>query len=165
MNSFPPQQPAPDATLAHAHRFYGGSRGVLHFSNREFVYPAGRLIISRTDLNGVITHCNEAFVEISGYGRAELLGQPHAILRHPDMPRLAYQGLWDTLKAGGKWHGYVKNLRKDGSHYWVYATAVPNKRRGEVVGYTSVRREASRRKIDEAEALYAQLLRQERAQA
>ena len=158
---FPPQQPAPDATRAHSHTYHDGRTGTLHASARERPYPAGRLIISRTDLNGVITHCNDAFVEISGYERSELIGQPQAILRHPDMPRAPYRDLWATLRAGGKWHGYIKNLCKDGSHYWVYATAVPNRRRGEVVGYTSVRREASRRRIEEAVALYEELSRQE----
>ncbi|MCZ2090430.1 MAG: PAS domain-containing protein [Burkholderiales bacterium] len=158
---FTVQQPAADATRALEHRYHDGRTAILYVSDRERPYPAGRLIISRTDLDGIITHCNEAFVEISGYERDELIGQPQSVLRHPDMPQAAYEDLWRTLRAGNKWHGYIKNLCKDGSHYWVYATAVPNKRNGQVVGYTSVRREPSRRKIDEAEALYKQLLAKE----
>ena len=79
------------------------------------------------------------------------------------MPRLAFKGLWDTLTSGQKWHGYVKNLRKDGAHYWVYATAVPNIRTGVIAGYTSVRRKPSRTRIAELSALYAQWLQEEKA--
>lgn len=156
--SFPPQTPASDATHERPHSYHDGRTSTLMVSQRERPYPEGRLIVSRTDLNGTITHCNDAFVEISGYTRDELIGQPHCILRHPDIPRAIYQDLWSTLQAGKKWHGYVKNLCKDGSHYWVYATAVPNRRGGQVVGYSSVRREPSRKKIAEAEARYKEML-------
>ena len=105
----------------------------------------------------MLIHVNDAFVEISGYSEDELIGQPQSILRHPDMPRAAYKDLWDTVQAGNKWHGDVKNLCKDGSHYWVYATVVPNVRRGETVGYTSVRRKPSRSKIEAATVQYAQM--------
>ena len=94
---------------------------------------------------------------MSGYTREELIGTPHCVLRHPDMPRAVFQELWDTLSAGQKWHGYVKNLRKDGGFYWVYASAVPNVREGQIVGYTSVRRKPSRKRIEQAIALYAQM--------
>lgn len=156
--AFPPMQPAADAVQAHQITYHDGSTRSVQVSEREIPYPEGRLIISRTDLNGILTHANEAFVELSGYPREELIGQPHAILRHPDMPKAAFKDLWDTMQAGKKWHGYVKNLRKDGSHYWVYATAVPNVRGGKVVGYTSVRRKPSRKKIDELSAVYKQWL-------
>jgi aerotaxis receptor len=79
------------------------------------------------------------------------------------MPKIAFKGLWDDLAARKKWHGYVKNLRKDGSFYWVYATAVPNIRNGEVVGYTSVRRKPSRTRIAELERVYRQWLAEEKA--
>jgi len=155
---FPPMQPAADATVSRPHVYQDGRTATLMLSERERPYPEGRLIVSRTDLNGIITHCNEAFVEISGYAREELIGQPHCILRHPDIPRAVYEDLWNTLKAGKKWFGYVKNLCKDGSHYWVYATAVPNMRGGKIVGYSSVRREPSRRKIEEAAARYKEMI-------
>jgi len=99
--------------------------------------------VSRTDVNGVITQANKSFIEMSGFEEAELIGAPHYILRHPDMPPAACKDLWDTVAAGNKWHGYVKNLRKDGAFYWVYATVIPNVRQGKVVGYTSVRRKPS----------------------
>ena len=156
--AFPPMQPAADATVAREHQYHGGFGRTVMISEREIPYPEGRLIISRTDLNGVLTHANEAFVELSGYTHDELIGQPHNILRHPDMPRAAFKDLWDTVPAGKKWHGYVKNLRKDGSFYWVYATAVPNVRGGKIVGYTSVRRKPSRNKIAEISATYKEWL-------
>lgn len=154
--AFPNMQFAPDATQEHHLTFHDGAQRTVRVSQRERPYPKGRLIVSRTDLNGVITHCNHAFVEISGYERDELIGQPHCVLRHPDIPHAIYTDLWGTLQRGEKWHGALKNLCKDGSHYWVYATVIPNVRDGKVVGYASVRREASRRRITEAEALFKQ---------
>jgi PAS domain S-box-containing protein len=134
----------------------GSSRTVL-VTDIETPMPDGRLIVSRTDPAGIITHVNDSFVAMAGFSREELIGVPHYILRHPDMPAVAFQGLWETVLAGKKWHGYVKNLRKDGGFYWVYATVIPNIRNNEVVGYTSVRRKPSRRKVEEAQALYKTL--------
>lgn len=131
----------------------GTSRTVL-VTDIETPFPDGKLIVSSTDPQGVITHVNQAFVEMSGYTEDELLGTPHHILRHPFMPGPAFKDLWDTVATGAKWSGYVKNLRKDGGYYWVYATVIPNVRNGEVVGYTSVRRKPSRTKVAECEALY-----------
>lgn len=141
--------------------FHDGSTRRVFVTNIETPFPTGKLIVSRTDRAGIITHVNRSFVEMSGYSEEELIGQPHSILRHPDMPRAAFKGLWDVVKTGQKWHGYVKNLRKDGGFYYVYATIVPNVRNGEIVGYTSVRREPSRRKMEEALALYSQLIKAE----
>ncbi len=138
----------------------GSSRQVLVTEN-EVPYPEGKLIVSRTDNAGIITHCNQSFVDMSGYSEAELIGQPHHILRHPDMPAAAFGDLWDTVQRSEKWHGYVKNLRKDGNYYWVYATVIPNVRKGEVVGFTSVRRKPSRRRVEESASLYAELLKGE----
>ena len=150
------QKPSGDST-EHTLTFFDGTTRTVYDTGVERPYPDGKLIISRTDLNSVLTHVNDAFVEISGYTEGELIGKPQCILRHPDMPKAAYADLWNTIKAGKKWHGYVKNLCKDGSHYWVYATVVPNVRRGETVGYTSVRRKPSRSKIEEAIKQYAAL--------
>ena len=138
----------------------GRTRRVL-VVDHEVPYPDGKLIVSRTDTAGVITHANQAFVDMSGYERDELIGENHNILRHPDMPRAAFKELWSTLLDGRKWHGYVKNLRKDGAHYWVFATAIPNVRDGRVVGYTSVRRKPSRSKVNECIALYARMRAEE----
>lgn len=136
--------------------FDGTSRKVL-VTDLESPFPEGRLIVSRTDPEGIITHVNQSFIDMSGYSREELLGAPHYILRHPDMPPVAFKGLWDTLANGEKWQGYVKNLRKDGGFYWVKATVIPNIRNNKVVGYTSVRRKPSRQKIAECMRLYPTL--------
>ena len=155
-------RPVADAIESRLTYTNGDSRTVFA-SNVEVPFPEGRLIVSRTDLEGILTHANDAFVELSGYTRDELIGQPQYILRHPDMPKIAFKGLWDDMAARKKWHGYVKNLRKDGAYYWVYATAVPNIRNGEVVGYTSVRRKPSRTRINELIPVYAQWLADEKA--
>lgn len=83
-------------------RFTDGTTRTVFSTDIEVPFPEGRLIVSRTDLNGLITHANDAFVEMSGYARDQLIGQPHHILRHPDMPKIAFQGLWDDLVAGKK---------------------------------------------------------------
>ncbi|QBQ55086.1 PAS domain-containing protein [Nitrosococcus wardiae] len=133
---------------------YGiGPRRVL-YTEIEAPYPDGRLIVSRTDSEGLITHCNKSFVDMSGYTKEELIGVPHSILKHPDIPPVIYKDLWETLKKGDKWQGFIKNLRKDGGYYWVKATVLPNVRNGEVIGYTSVRRKPSRKKIEECIAQY-----------
>ena len=155
-------RPSPEAR-EHRLEHHDGSSRTVYCTDTEVPFPEGHLIVSRTDLAGLITHANEAFVDMSGYTREELIGQPHCILRHPELPRAAFADLWQTVQRRGKWHGYVKNLRKDGGFYWVYATVVPNVRNGEVVGYTSVRRKPSRSKVEAAQALYRQWLQQEAA--
>jgi PAS domain S-box-containing protein len=121
----------------------------------ETPYPEGWLLVSRTDPNGLITHVNPSFVSMSGYSEQALIGIPHSILRHPDMPAAAFRDLWDTVRSGKTWQGYVKNLRKDGGYYWVKAAVIPNVRDGKIVGYTSVRRKPSRQKVEESRALYS----------
>ncbi len=140
----------------------GTSRQVLVL-DQEVPFPEGKLIVSRTDTEGIITHANEAFVYMSGFNEEELIGEPHHILRHPDMPAAAFKDLWDTVEQGHKWHGYVMNLRKDGAYYWVYATVIPNVREGRLVGYTSVRRKPSRTKVDASAELYSRMLGEEEA--
>ena len=138
-----------------------GSCRTVFATQVEVPFPEGHLIVSRTDLHGIITHANDAFVTMSGWAREDLIGAPHHILRHPDMPKAAFKDLWETVGAGKKWHGYVKNLRKDGAFYWVYATAVPNIRHGQIAGYTSVRRKPSRARIDALVPVYRQWLADE----
>lgn len=145
-------------------RYYDGSSRKLLLREEEVPFPEGKLIVSRTDLNGIITHGNQSFVEMSGFTEEELIGAPHYILRHPDIPAAAFKDLWDTLQRHEKWHGYVKNLRKDGAYYWVYATVIPNIRDGKIIGYTSVRRKPSRNKINECIPLYAQMVKEEQVQ-
>lgn len=147
--------------VQHVLTYYDGTSAQVDVLDEEVAYPEGKLIVSRTDLAGRISHCNPSFVEMSGYEEHELIGASHYILRHPDMPRVAFADLWQTVSQHKKWHGYVKNLRKDGRYYWVYATVIPNIRQGNVVGYTSVRRKPSRTRINECTALYAQWLAEE----
>lgn len=138
-------------------QLFGSIKRKILYTQVETPYPDGKLIVSTTNPEGIITHVNRAFVEMSGYREDELIGAPHAILRHPDMPPAAFKDLWDTVERGEKWQGFVKNLRKDGGYYWVKATVIPNVRAGKVVGYTSVRRKPSRTKVDECIALYPTL--------
>ena len=123
----------------------------------EIPFPAGRYLVSRTDLNGVITHANDAFVDISGFSRDELIGNHHNMVRHPDMPREAFADLWGTIKSGLPWHGLVKNRCKNGDYYWVKAFVVPVRRNGETIGFMSVRTEPGREQVRQAEALYRQI--------
>lgn len=123
----------------------------------ETPFPEGKLIVSVADLYGNITEANKAFVDMSAWQREELMGQGHCILRHPDMPKACYADIWATLQRGEKWRGYVKNLRKDGGYYWTYTTILPNYRKGELVGYSSVRRKPSRSKIAEHISLYKEM--------
>jgi len=138
-------------------QLYNSIKRRILYTDIETPYPDGKLIVSTTDLDGTITHFNKSFVEMSGYTEEELIGAPHCILRHPDMPPAAFKDLWNTVQKGEKWQGFVKNLRKDGGFYWVKATVIPNIRKGSVVGYTSVRRKPSRKKVEECIQLYPTL--------
>jgi len=124
-------------------------------TGHEYLVPEGSPLVSTTDLQSYITYCNPAFVEVSGYTREELLGRPHNMIRHPDMPREAFRDMWSTIQAGMPWSALVKNCRKNGDHYWVVANVTPVLEDGRVAGYMSVRTRASRAQIEAAEALYA----------
>lgn len=120
------------------------------------------LIVSKTDLKGQITYINKDFIDISGFSEAELIGQPHNIVRHPDMPVEAYTDMWADLQAGRPWTGLVKNRCKNGNHYWVAANATPLRENGQVVGFMSVRRKATPQQIQAADAAY-RAIREKRA--
>ncbi len=105
----------------------------------ETEVPSDEEIISLTDFDGIITYVNDTFAKISGYEPDELIGKPHSIIRHPDMPKSAFADLWSSVENGNSWEGYVKNLRKDGGYYWVYARVSVMKKDGKAVGYKSVR--------------------------
>jgi aerotaxis receptor len=126
-------------------------------TQREFAFPAGETLVSVTDLKGRITYCNAPFIDVSGYSRDELVGQPHNLVRHPDMPEEAFRDLWETIQAGLPWTGLVKNRRKNGDHYWVCANATPMRDGDRITGYLSVRTQPSRAEVDAAEALYARM--------
>lgn len=123
--------------------------------------PEDELIVSRADFSGKITYVNETFADISGYEPSELIGQPHNIIRHPDMPKSLFTNLWDTIKNGDVWHGYVKNLRKDGGYYWVYARVSTVMKDKKPVEYKSVREPVSREKATEMQDLYDKLRSEE----
>jgi len=126
----------------------------LPVTHQEFLLPPGTAIISRTDLRGCITSCNDDFVASSGFAREELLGQAHNIVRHPDMPEEAFADMWRTIARKRPWSGVVKNRRKDGGFYWVKATVTPL---ADGSGYVSVRVPASQVEIAAAETLYARM--------
>jgi len=125
--------------------------------DQEFMLDKLSSLVSTTDLKGRIQHCNDAFVRASGFERHELLGQPHNLIRHPDMPPAAFEDMWRTIQGGSPWTGMVKNRRKDGRHYWVLANVTPLVVRGAVVGFLSVRTVPERAAVEAAEALYARM--------
>lgn len=121
----------------------------------EYILQESDFLVSQTDETGKILFANEDFCKIAGYRLDELIGKPHSIVRHPDMPRAAFKDLWDTVKSGKVWTGYVKNGTKDGGFYWVYATVYPNIAcESGKCGFMSCRRKASTEEIAEATNLY-----------
>jgi len=129
--------------------------------DEEYIFEKG-LIISSTNIEGTITYANRKFCEISGYTKDELKGQKHNIVRHPDMPKAAFQELWEAVQDKREWTGVVKNLRKDGKYYWVYSHITPIISNGEISGYTAARRPASITEIEEITPIYQDWLSQER---
>lgn len=124
-------------------------------TQREVHFPPNTYLVSRTDLKGIITYANDAFVNISGFTREEMIGKNHNMVRHPDMPEAAFKDLWATVKSGLPWRGMVKNRCKNGDFYWVEAFVVPLKKNGQITGYMSVRTPAPADKRAAAEAAYA----------
>jgi aerotaxis receptor len=133
----------------------------VHVTNIETAVPNDVFIYSRTDLKGHITEANDTFASISGYRVEEMLGKPHNLVRHPDMPREAFADMWRCLKAGRPWQGVVKNRRSDGGFYWVVANASPVREDGRIVGYQSIRFKPSREQINAANEAY-RLVREEK---
>jgi len=128
-------------------------------SGMESLLGEENIIVSKTDLQGRITYANRTFLEISGYTEAELLGAPHNLIRHPDMPRCVFKYLWDTIRAGNEVFAYVVNLAKNGNHYWVLAHVTPSfDRNGEISGYHSNRRAPNREVLPKVQELYRELL-------
>src|SRR5581483_2441497 len=127
----------------------------LPVTTTEYPVTDETLIVSQTDTKGKLTFFNDDFIAAAGFTADELMGQPHNIIRHPDMPPEAFENLWDTLKAGKPWVGAVKNRRKNGDFYWVLATASPIRQNGHITGYTSVRTRLPADQRKEAEEVYA----------
>jgi PAS domain S-box-containing protein len=128
--------------------------------DEEVPFPGG-VMITETDLSGVITYANRRFCQMTGYSRRELVGSPHSLIRHPDMPEAAFKGMWETIRQGKIWRGYVKNMRKDGRYYWVLVYIQPKlDEHGEVVGYVAGRKTAYPEEVARMERLY-RMLREE----
>lgn len=128
-------------------------------TGRERTFDEGEIIVSKTDLKGRITYANRVFCRIGQYSEEELIGQPHSILRHPDMPRCVFKLLWDRIQAGDEIFAFVKNMAKSGDHYWVLAHVTPSyDAAGKIDGYHSNRRVPDRSAIAAIEPIYRQLL-------
>lgn len=126
----------------------------LPVTQREINYPESAVFVTKTDTKGIITYASDAFVEVSGFSRDELVSKNHNVVRHPDMPEWAFASLWETVKSGHPWRGIVKNRAKNGDYYWVRANVSPILNQGQVVGYLSLRKKPSREEVAAAEALY-----------
>ena len=122
--------------------------------SKETVLNEKAFLVSETDSRGNIIFANEEFCRIAEYTQDELLGKPHNLVRHSDMPKAAFADLWDSVKAGKVWHGYVKNSTKSGGYYWVFATVYPYKNDDGEQCYISCRRKPSRENIEKHEKLY-----------
>ncbi len=122
----------------------------------------GGVMITETDASGIITYANRTFRKMTGYEKEELIGSPHSIIRHPDMPKAAFKTMWETIKRGEMWEGYVKNMRKDGRYYWVIVWIKPKlDENGNIVGYIAGRKVPNRQEINNVEQKYMMMLKQE----
>jgi PAS domain S-box-containing protein len=131
--------------------------------NDEKVMSENDFIVSKTDTKGYIIYCNRIFVEMAGWSRYELIGANHNIIRHPDMPKIAFKILWDLIQNKKEFFGFVKNLRKDGGYYWVLAYITPDvDLNGNIVSYTSFRKKPSRKGVETMSEIYAKLLEAEK---
>jgi len=128
--------------------------------SEEIPLDPKRYIVSETDAKGKITYANDYFMEVSGYSQEELIGKPHSIVRHPDMPKVVFKLLWETIKQGKNINAVVKNLAKDGRYYWIFTEFEIRKNTdtGEIIGYHASRKTISKHVIEIIADLYAQLL-------
>ncbi|MDX4026689.1 PAS domain-containing protein [Aliarcobacter skirrowii] len=130
-------------------------------SNKEKILDDYAFLVSETDEKGVIRFANKDFCNIAEYEIEELIGKPHNVVRHKDMPKVAFKDLWETVKKGNIWTGYVKNATKNGDFYWVFATVYPFISCDGTKGYLSCRRKASRDEIEKISKIYEELIKQE----
>jgi PAS domain S-box-containing protein len=132
----------------------------------ERTFADDEIIVSKTDPRGVITYANDVFLRVSAMSEGDVLGKPHNVIRHPDMPKAVFQLLWDTLRGGHELFAYIVNLAADGAHYWVLAHVTPtHDAAGRVVGYHSSRRTPDRRAVAQVQPIYRELLAVERRAA
>jgi len=126
--------------------------------DEEYLFD-GRVIISQSDKDGIITFANRKFCEVSSYSIDELLGKPHSILKHPDMPKALFKEMWSSLKDGQMWNGIVKNIRRDGMYYWFDVEISPTyNEKNELTGYISINKQASQKSIKQSENLYKKMI-------
>lgn len=131
---------------------------------KELKFDSNEIIVSKTDMQGKITYGNALFLKLAGYSENELLGAPHSIIRHPDMPKIIFKSLWDTVRQGKEIYAYVVNKSKNGNFYWVFANVTPSyNHAGDIVGYYSVRRKPSQKALNVIKPLYVKLLHAERS--
>jgi len=127
-------------------------------TNKEVTFDEQTLLVTKTDLKGKITYANRAFIDIVKMQEKELVGQPHNLVRHPDMPKVIFKLLWDYLKSGKEINAYVKNLCKDGSYYWVFANVTPSYFNNKIIGYHSARKKPTQTALQTIKPLYQTLL-------
>lgn len=130
--------------------------GLTFLDDGEVLYD-DLYLLSETDEKGIVIYANESFLRIANLAEDELIGQPHNVVRHPEMPRAAFKSLWDDVQAKGFWTGFVKNARKGGGFYWVYATVLRSIDKSGNIKYVSIRVKPSREDIRKSEELYATL--------
>jgi aerotaxis receptor len=130
--------------------------GLTYLDDGEVIYD-DLYLLSETDEKGIVTYASESFLKVANWTEEELLGQPHNVVRHPDMPRVAFKGLWDDIQEKGFWTGYVKNARKGGGFYWVYATVLKNVDKNGKIKYVSIRTKPSRDDVKKYDELYKTL--------
>ncbi len=136
--------------------------GKIEPSTNRYELKSNDFIVSKTDLKGRITYCNQIFIQLAKYSEEELIGSPHNIIRHPDMPRIVFKLLWERIKNREEIFAYVKNLSKDGGYYWVYANVTASLDvNGKAIGYYSVRRKPSEEGVKVCSDLYDKLLQEE----
>jgi PAS domain S-box-containing protein len=134
-------------------------------TNNEVVLNSTDFIVSKTNSKGIITYCNQIFMKMAEYSEAELIGTNHNIIRHPDMPKVAFKVVWDLIQSGKEFFGFVKNLRKNGGYYWVFTNITPDyDQNGNIIGYTSIRRKANPEALNTIIPLYKQLVSIEQSQ-
>ncbi|WP_324170926.1 PAS domain-containing protein [Sulfurimonas sp.] len=130
--------------------------GLTFLENGEVLYN-DLYLLSETDEKGIVKYASDSFLKIANMDKEDIIGQPHNVVRHPDMPRAAFKSLWDDVQSKGFWTGYVKNARKGGGHYWVFATVLRSVDKNGNTKYVSIRVKPSNEEIKKAEALYATL--------
>ncbi|HXZ02819.1 MAG TPA: PAS domain-containing protein [Stellaceae bacterium] len=133
-------------------------------TGRESPFEDEEIIVTKTDLKGRITYANDVFLRVSRYGAKDVLGQPHSLIRHPDMPRAIFKLLWETIEAGGEIFAYVLNMASNGDHYWAFAHVTPSfDAAGKIIGYHSNRRKPTAAQVAKIAPIYRALLGEERA--